>query len=454
MILKKNNVKLIPFLILLMIFSAIGYYSLKVYYDEIISSTGLIYEDFEKKLKEENEKAAKDNEDYQKLLESTDLDSQPEGGLMEGNTDSNLEQDNSTSTNTADLNLRARSALLLDAENNRVLYEKNGYSRMPMASTTKIMTCIVALENAVLNSIVTVSSNAASMPDVQLNIKKGEQYYLRDLLYSLMLESHNDSAVAIAEYIAGTVEGFATLMTDKARSLGCENTNFITPNGLDAEGHYTTAKDLAVIASYAIKNKQFIEITNTSSHVFKEINNKRSFTVTNKNRFLYMMEGAIGVKTGFTGDAGFCFVGAIKRNEKTLISVVLGCGWPPNKGLKWVDTKALMTYGIDNYKKKQIFEDVDFNPVLVKEGQQRYVALDMEGDLSLLIRDDEKVHIVYNIPDSLSAPVKANSVVGKASYYIGDMLYAEIPIHTTSDIDKINFSFCLKKIITLWSRQF
>ena len=139
------------------------------------------------------------------------------------------------------------------------------------------MTCIVALEQGDLKDVVNVSSNAARMPDVQLNINTGESYYLKDLLYSLMLESHNDVAVAIAEHIGGSVEGFATMMNDKARSLGCNNTNFVTPNGLDAEGHYTSARDLAVIAAYALGNKDFIAITNTASYQIKEVDNKRSF---------------------------------------------------------------------------------------------------------------------------------------------------------------------------------
>jgi D-alanyl-D-alanine carboxypeptidase (penicillin-binding protein 5/6) len=346
------------------------------------------------------------------------------------------------------------SSLLLDAANNRVLYEENGFNRMPMASTTKIMTCIVTLENADLNGVVNVSSYAAGMPDVQLNIKKGDQFYLRDLLYSLMLESHNDVAVAIAEYVGGSVEGFATMMNDKARSLGCYDTNFITPNGLDAQGHYTTARDLAVIASYAVKNEQFLAITNTASHSFEEIRRGKKYTVTNKNRFLYMMEGAIGVKTGFTGDAGYCFVGAIKRIDRTLVSVVLGCGWPPHKSYKWSDTKELMTYGVKYYKEKQIFQDVELDPILVKDGQKRYETIDMQGDLTLLMRDDEKVRIEYDIPKALPAPVKANSIVGYAKYYIGDMLYAQIPIYATQDIKKVNFFFCLKEICKLWGFQY
>jgi D-alanyl-D-alanine carboxypeptidase (penicillin-binding protein 5/6) len=269
-----------------------------------------------------------------------------------------------------------------------------------------------------------------------------------------MLESHNDVAVAIAEHVGGSVEGFATMMNDTARRLGCDNTNFVTPNGLDAEGHYTTARDLAVIASYAIKNDKFVAITNTSSHHFKEIKKGRGFTVTNKNKFLYMMEGAIGVKTGFTNGAGYCFVGAVKKMDRTLVSVVLGCGWPPSKSLKWSDTKELMKYGISNYKLRQIYEDIKLDPVFVEDGQKNNELLAMSGDIKLLMRDDEKVSIEYSIPEVLQAPVTKDEIVGYAKYFIGDYIVEEIPIYTTEDIKKIDFMFCLKRILHLWGLQY
>jgi len=441
--LKNRYIKTLPCLALLILFAIVQYNTLRNFYDEILNSSGLIYEDFKQEVQKENEQAIENEEEYQKNVNPLEL--------TEENTQ--LEEENESSL-AKDLHLHARASLLLDASNNRVLYEDNGYDKMAMASTTKIMTCIVTLENAKLDEVVTVSSYAARMPDVQLNINTGEQYYLGDLLYSLMLESHNDVAVAIAEHVGGSIEGFATMMNDKARELGCETTNFVTPNGLDAEGHYTTARDLAVIASYAIKNDKFIEITNTSSHVFNEIKKGRGHSVSNKNRFLYMVEGAIGVKTGFTGDAGYCFVGAIKRSDKTLISVVLGCGWPPNKSLKWSDTKELMGYGISNYKERQIFEDVQLEPVFVKDGQQKFEALSLEGDIRLLLREDENVKIEYDIPGALQAPVKANSAIGIAKYYINNKLYSELPIYTTEDIMKIDFKYCVKKLFGLWSLQY
>jgi D-alanyl-D-alanine carboxypeptidase (penicillin-binding protein 5/6) len=415
---------------------------MKAYYDEIVNATGLV-NDVEKEVSDENKQAKENEEEYHKLLEAEEL----------GNTEEVKEP---AAINNKNLKLYALSALLMDASNNRVLYEENGDKKLPMASTTKIMTCIVTLENADLNGIVTVSSYAASMPDVQLNIRKGEQYYLKDLLYSLMLESHNDVAVAIAEYVGGSVEGFATMMNDKAKALDCLNTNFVTPNGLDAESHYTTAKDLATIASYAIKNEDFIKITNTPSHSFKEIKNARSFTVTNKNRFLYMMDGAIGVKTGFTNGAGYCFVGAVKKSDRELVSVVLGSGWPPHKHYKWSDTKELMSYGVDNFEIKKIFEEKEFDPVFVQDGQSRYENLNIKGDndLTMLIGKNETVKIVYRVPKKLLAPVKAGSLVGSAKYYINDIPYKEIPIYTTSDIKKIDYAFCLNEVFKIWCGQY
>lgn len=444
---KRKYLIALPWIGLLILFSFVHTRRLGEYCDEILNSTDLVFEDFDKKLREENEHAVQDEERYQKLL-------QAQGATLYKDTTEDNENGEQLTfegmSETARLKLHSLSALLMDGSNNRVLYEENGYKRMAMASTTKIMTCLVTLENARLEDIVQVSSYAARMPDVQLNINTGEQYYLKDLLYSLMLESHNDVAVAIAEHVGGSVEGFATMMNDKARELGCENTNFVTPNGLDAEGHYTTARDLAVIAGYAVKNPQFIEITNTSSYSFREIKKGRSFTVTNKNRFLYMMEGAIGVKTGFTGNAGYCFVGAIKRQDSYFISVVLGCGWPPKKSLKWTDTKALMDYGVSNYKQRQIFENTELKPLFVKKGQSKLVDLRMSGDLKLLMRDDEKVSIEYTFPDYLDAPVKADLRIGDVKYYINGQHYATIPIYTAQSVERIDFAYCFRKIVDLW----
>lgn len=166
------------------------------------------------------------------------------------------------------------------------------------------------------------------------------------------------------------------------------------------------------------------------------------------------MDGAIGVKTGFTSKAGYCFVGAIKRPDRTLVSVVLGCGWPPNKSLKWADTRKLMDYGVENYELRQISPEVTLEPIPVEDGQKRLEVLDLNGNISLLMRKDETVRIEYEIPKYLEAPVRAGTIAGYANYYIGDILYEKLPIYTTEDIARINYPYCLKKIIGLWSVQY
>jgi len=352
--------------------------------------------------------------------------------------------------------LSAVGAVLMDADSRRVLYGKNEEKVLAMASTTKIMTCIIALEQADLDDVVTVSSYAAKMPDVQLNIVAGEQYYLRDLLYSLMLESHNDSAVAIAEHIGGSVEGFAELMNAKVKELGCINTHFVTPNGLDAPGHETTAKELGLIACYAIRNPEFVEITNTAAHEFKELTKGKTQHVTNKNRFLYMMDGAMGVKTGFTNNAGYCFVGAVKRDDRTLVSVVLGSGWPPHKTYKWNDTIALMNYGIHQFTPQLIMnQKVELPEAFVEGGQISKVRLTAEANLTTLVRKDEKIRAEYTVLSLLKAPVSSEEKAGVLSIYIGDDLFAEVPVYTEGACEKLDYSFCFIRVMDgmLWMKH-
>lgn len=355
--------------------------------------------------------------------------------------------------------LHAYSAVLYDAEAGRVLYEKNGYEVLPMASTTKIMTLLVVLENTEPEEIVTVSKNAAMQPDVQLNMNTGEQYYVKDLCYSLMLESHNDTAVALAEHVGGSVEGFATMMNAKAKALGAYSANFVTPNGLDAEGHGITASDLAKIAAYAVKSEEFREITNTSSYSFNEITKGRGFTVNNKDAFLTMMEGAIGVKTGFTGKAGYCFVGAVERQDRLLISVVLASGWPPNKTYKWSDTKKLMTYGIEAFEKLPLIEDVTELPKLpslpVLDGQAETVALCYEPEAisellktTLLRTGTETVTFLPEFSKNvLTAPVAPGTEVGTLLIKLDNECIQKIPIQTVETVAPVDFEFYLNKLV-------
>ena len=374
------------------------------------------------------------------------------------------------------ISLYAKSAVLMDADSGRVLYERNGYEQMAMASTTKIMTLIVTLENANLEDTVTVSAYAASMPDVQLNIREGETYRLSDLVYSLMLESHNDSAVAIAEHVGGSVEGFAALMNEKADEIGCENTYYITPNGLDATNgdkfHSTTARDLALVMSYCIKKSPqkdtFLTITRTPSHSFSDLSGKRSFSCTNHNAFLGMMTGALSGKTGFTNKAGYCYVGALERDGKTFVVALLACGWPNHKTYKWSDTRTLMEFGITNYNYRS-FDEVQipqraYEEVLITGAKSDRIngteAVKVElvdapegsrGIDGLLMSDEEKITITLHKVKGLSAPVSEGQKVGHISYMVGDEEWKRVDIVTTQEKEAIDFRWCFKMIFDKWS---
>ena len=352
--------------------------------------------------------------------------------------------------------LYAQSAVLMDADTGRILFEKNGENEMPMASTTKIMTLLVTLLNADLEEEVAVSAYAASMPDVQLNIREGERYRLRDLCYSLMLESHNDSAVAIAEHVGGSVEGFAAMMNRKARELGCYHTYFITPNGLDAQDengtHSTTAADLAQIMRRCMQEEEFLSITREPSWTFSDLDGTRTFTVNNKNAFLNMMEGALTGKTGFTNGAGYCYVGALERGKKRLIAVVLACGWPNHKTWKWSDTTKLMNYGLENFHKQTVGEDaLTLEPVRIENGQVDSVRIGAETTIKeVLLKEGDTFRMEILAPDQLGAPVEEGEVVGTVIYYLNEQIFDLFPICIQDTSLAIDYPWCLEQIIRQW----
>ena len=346
--------------------------------------------------------------------------------------------------------LYAKAYCVMDTESGRFLLSQNENKKMPMASTTKIMTCILALESSCLDEMVTVSAYAASMPDVQLNIREGEKYRLGDLLYSLMLESHNDTAVAIAEHIGGSVEGFAELMNQKAEEIGCVSTHFVTPNGLDDPEHYTTAKELCMIAAYAIQNKEFQKVIQTPQYQFQDASGQRSFQVSNHDAFLGMYQGALGIKTGFTGNAGYCFCGAATKNNRTLVSAVLACGWPPHKTYKWSDTTKLMDYGFEGFKTCEIPSDRDTWKLSVENGCDHNVTVFMSKEdtdsLQLPLRADDVVEIRTSLPEKLTAPVRSGDIVGCQEILLNGEVLTKSPLYTGQDIAAIDFPYVLKHL--------
>ena len=363
------------------------------------------------------------------------------------------------------LTLYAQSAVLIDADTGRILYAKNAEEQRPMASTTKIMTLILALENANPDDIVMISDYAASMPDVQLHLRAGEHYRLGDLLYSMMLESHNDSAVAIAEHVGGTVPGFAALMNAKARDIGCYATYFITPNGLDAEDdtgvHSTTAADLARILRYCImqspKKEEFLKITRTNAYSFSDLEGIRTFTVGNKNAFLHMMEGALTGKTGFTGNAGYCYVGALRQEERTFIVALLACGWPNNRSYKWSDTRKLMSYGLENYMYRKVWQEPKLPELPVKNGipdrenleeeaQIRLRLSSEEPDLKLLLSEGEQVQVETHISQEVTAPVEPGTLLGSVRYLLDGQEVKVYTVEAAEDVEAVTLGWCLEKL--------
>lgn len=358
--------------------------------------------------------------------------------------------------------LYARSAVLMDGESGRILYGKKEQEVLPMASTTKIMTCILALELAGEEEICEVTQEAASQPKVHLGMQAGETYYLKDLLYSMMLESHNDSAVCVAEHIGGSVEGFAKLMNQKAAEIGCSRTHYVTPNGLDGEdvqgAHSTTAADLARVMRYCIrlsgKREEFLRITETASYSFTDVSGKRSFSCTNHNALLTMVDGALSGKTGFTGKAGYCYVGAVQQDGKLLIGALLACGWPNNKGYKWADMRRLLEYGFGHYEKRSIDPGkIELRGVSVRQGirEEAGVSLGEQGRAApkafwLLVREDEKLTARVELPEAVQAPVAAGTEAGMMRIFAGEEKVAEYPLVYSEEVGRFDWEYCLEQV--------
>lgn len=398
--------------------------------------------------------------------------------------------------------LYAQGAVLMDAATGRILYGKNKDLRLAMASTTKIMTCIVALEQGSLEDIVTTSAYAAAQPKVKLYLNRGEQVYLRDLLYSLMLESHNDSAVAIAEHIGAKMLGwntdaesvkvrtdaqskeamqaFISCMNVKARELQCYDTWFITPNGLDGteifyseEGveeerfHSTTAEELARIMSYCIlqspKCNEFLEITGTYNYDFTNVEKTRSFVCTNHNAFLNMMTGAISGKTGYTGQAGYCYVGALERDGRYYVVALLNTGayGSGNKGNKWKDTTKLMNYGLENFTVQTVYQgNTKTEAVQVlgaKPEEGRYYEKQLidtvvagEEDLTMLLADWEQIEIIKEQETVLDAPVRKGEIVGKVEVRLNGDILKHFDIVCIDEMDGKTFQDTVKYMLYLF----
>ena len=299
----------------------------------------------------------------------------------------------------------ATAAILVDADSGRVLYEQNADAKMLIASTTKIITALVAIRKGILSDVVTVKREATLTEGSSMYLKEGEQLTLEALLYGLMLCSGNDAAVAIAEHVGGGQAGFVRLMNETAKELGMEHTSFANPNGLDAEAHYSTARDMAVLACAAMENETFTRIVSTRTVTIG------GRTMTNHNKLLSWSEGCIGLKTGYTRAAGRTLVSCMEKNGQRMVAVTL------QDGNDWADHQALYAYGFDTYPAKRLSVlGQPFRRVSVKGGVQKTVALVAAKSFSWPVAESERPETRLELSSSLTAPLSAGAKVGQAVF--------------------------------------
>ena len=357
---------------------------------------------------------------------------------------------NKTIETSANLNdepkINSRSAVVIDRKSKNIIYGKNENVKKAMASTTKIMTAMVVIQNTNLNNIVEISKKAAGTGGSRLGLKAGDKVTVKDLLYGLLLRSGNDCAVALAEYVAGSVQEFSNLMNQNAQMLGLNNTHFVTPHGLDEEEHYTTAYELAILADYALNNELFAQIVNKKSYTINI--NKNSKTLNNTNELLGNLNGVYGVKTGFTNGAGRCLVTSIKRGNLDVICVVLGAD---TKKDRTRDSAKLIEYTFNKYEEidikekiKESFEkwnEINENRINIEKGESSKLELTLNDKDKIFTYPIEKgtednINIEINANLNLKAPVLENTNIGKIKVYYNAKELLEIDILNINKINK------------------
>lgn len=311
----------------------------------------------------------------------------------------------------------AKSAVVLDCESGRILFEKNADEQSLIASTTKIMTALVVIEECDLDAKVKIMPDAVGIEGSSMYLKRDEILTVRDLLYGLMLRSGNDAAVALAIYCGGSVEGFVEQMNRKAHTLGLESSHFSNPNGLDDPGNYSTARDLAKLTAYAMDNETFHEIVSTKSMT------AGGRAMTNHNKLLWNVEGAVGVKTGYTRAAGRILVGAVERDGRRLVSVTINA---PND---WSDHAAMLSHGFESFCLQQIVEAGEsLAPVPLLGGEYPVVYAAAAVPFSYSMLPEETVQIRLHLPRMVFAPVEAGSSAGCAEILLDGRQIGSVPL--------------------------
>lgn len=367
---------------------------------------------------------------------------------------------NSFASEEKPLNINARSCIVLDRTSKKVLFGKNEYNKVKMASTTKIMTATIILENCDLEKTVTVSKKAAKTGGSRLGLKENDKITIKDLLYGLLLVSGNDAAVCLAENCSGSVLEFANLMNKKASDLGLINTHFETPHGLDSDNHYTTAYELALLTDYALNNSTFSEIVGTKNYTINI--NGIPKTLNNTNELLGNVNGVYGVKTGFTNGANRCLVTSCKRDNMDIICVVLGCD---TKNFRSSDSKKLIEYSFSNFEyvniKDILNKDLDKwklennNYFYIKKGISSNLDIKLSNiDTSIIpLKKDEisSIKTEFNINKNLSAPITLNDKIGDFRIHTNSRTILEGDILSNQDIKKKNVFYYLNDFFKNYS---
>ena len=347
--------------------------------------------------------------------------------------------------------INSGSAILVEESTEKILYEKNAYEKMYPASTTKILTAILVLENCNLDDMATVSHNAVySLPQayVTTNLREGEQISINDLMYALMLKSANDAAIVLAEHVGGSVEGFAEMMNKKAQEIGCKNTHFVNPNGMHDDDHYTTAYDLYLMAKYAMQNETFRKYVTTTTYTLpttnKYTNNDR--ICVNTNEFLkksskYYNQNIIGIKTGTTTEAKNCLISAIKNDETTLYSVTLHS---ETNAERYTETQKLFDYGYNDFDFKNIVEEKKvIQNIEVENGNKDTKNLDLyaKDTITDYIKTEinmSEITPTIKLNEPIKAPIQAGDILGKVTYSIDGTDYTTDLIASHDVVKKID----------------
>ncbi len=335
--------------------------------------------------------------------------------------------------------ISASGAVLIDAKTGQILFEKNAYEQLPPASTTKIMTAILAIESNRLEENATISAKAANTSGSSMYLEKGQIITLHELLTGLMLRSGNDSAIAIAEFISGSVDDFVVLMNEKAKELGAYHTHFQNPNGLPTPNHYSSAYDLAWITRYAMNNPIFAEIVNTK-HTNVDWKDSRGYNheqnLKNTNKLLWMLAEADGVKTGTTTEAGPCLVASATKKNQRLIAVIL------HDKSRWQNSQNLLQWGFDNY---ELFEYANsgafIDSVAVEGGFGENVDAILSSDAAMVVEEAKKgsVTVDIDIPDKIKAPVYQGQKIGELKLLVDNNVVKKVDLLAQSSVEEKTF---------------